>query len=106
MSTHVNDAKQIFHEKVESQINTVVAKLEALRARAEGARADVTEAKAIAELLVKKQAIEHMLKELKKSNGHEWDHSKAALVARIAEFEALVKGIESKTKSKAKAKAN
>jgi hypothetical protein len=103
MTTHTNDAKQIFHEKAESQINSVVAKLETLRARAENARADASEAKAIAELLVKKQAIDHMLKELKKSNGHEWDHSKAALVARIAEFEAVLKGIESNAKAKAKA---
>lgn len=103
MTTHTNEAKQIFHEKVESQINKVVAKLETLRARAENARADASEAKAIAELLVKKQAIEHMLKELKKSNGHEWDHSKAALVAGIAEFEAILKGIESNAKAKAKA---
>jgi len=106
MSTHVNEAKHLFHEEVESQINTVVAKLEALRARAENARADAAEAKAIAELLVKKQAIEHMLKELKKSDGHEWEHSRAALAARITEFEAAVKGIESKPKPKAKAKAN
>jgi hypothetical protein len=106
MSTHVNEGKQIFHEKVESQINAAVAKLEALRARVENARADADEAKAFAELLVKRQAIEHMLHELKKSEGHEWEHSKAALVARIAEFEALLKGIEHKAKTKAKAKAN
>jgi hypothetical protein len=103
MSTHGNEAKQAFHDKVESQINSLVAELETLRARAEDARADAAELKAVAELVVKKQAIEHMLKELKKSEGHEWEHSKAALVARIAEFEALVKGIESKPKAKAKA---
>jgi len=106
VSHHSNETKQAIHEKFESQINAVVAKLESLRARYENARADAAEAKAIAGLLVKKQAIEHLLHELKKSEGQEWEHSKAALLARIAEFEALVKGVESKTKAKAKAKAN
>lgn len=103
MSTHPSETKQAIHEKVESQINAAVAKLEQLRAQAENARADAAEVKAIAELLVKKQAIEHMLHELKKSEGHEWEHSRAALVARLAEFEALTKGVESKKKAKAKA---
>lgn len=105
MTTHTDEVRQAFHDKIASQINAAAAKLGTLRARVENARADSAEAKAIAELLVKKEAIEHMLTQLKKSDGHEWEHSKAAVVARIAEFEALVKGIESKFK-KAKAKAN
>jgi hypothetical protein len=103
MSSHESEAKHAFHKEIESQINGAVAKLEALRARAENVKADAAAVKAFAELLVKKQSIEHMLKELKKSEGHEWEQSKTALVARIAEFETSVKGIESKAKAKAKA---
>lgn len=106
MSAHESEVKQAFHDKIESQINAALAHLETLRARAESAKADAAEAKVVAELTVKKQAIDHMLKELKKSEGREWEHSKTALLARIAEFEALLKSAESKGKAKAKAKAN
>jgi len=100
---HESETKQAIHEKLESQVNSAVAKLEALRSRAENIHANADAAKAIAELAVKKQAVEHLLQQVKKSQGHEWEHSKAALVAHIAEFEALVKGIESREKAKAKA---
>ncbi len=104
MSIHENEAKQAFHDKIESQIKSIVGRLEALKTRAERARADATEAKEHAELQVMRQAIEHLFKGLKKSAGHEheWEHSKTALLVKIAEFEALVKALESKDKAKAK----
>jgi len=100
MSNDVNMAKQVIHDKLESQIKTAEAKLDTLKARAETAKANV-EIKAIAALLPKKQVIQEKLQELKKSGGDRWEHAKADLEGRIADFEKSVKGIESKAKAKA-----
>jgi hypothetical protein len=99
MSTDMKMARQVIHDKLESQIKTVEAKLETLKARAESAKADV-EIKAIAALLPKKQVIQQKLQELKQSGADRWERAKADLEARIAEFEKSVKGIESKAKAK------
>jgi hypothetical protein len=95
-----NLAKQAIHDKLESQINTAEAKLNTLKARAGTAKANV-ELKAIAELLTGKQALVHKLRELKKSDGGQWERAKGDLETRIADFEKSVKGIESKAKAKA-----
>src|SRR5271169_5884477 len=97
MSTDVDIEKEVVHDKLESQIKTAEAKLETLKARAETAKANA-EIKAIGELLPKKQAIQRKLQELKKSGGDRWEHAKADVETRIAEFENSVKGIESKAK--------
>jgi phage shock protein A len=41
MSTDVNVAKQVIHDKLQSQIKTVEAKRDTLKARAEAAKANV-----------------------------------------------------------------
>ena len=98
MSTDVKMAKQVFHDKLESQINTVGAKLDTLKAQAETAKANV-EIKAIAELLPKKVAIELKLQELKKSGEDRFQQAKADLETQVAAFENAVKGIESKIRA-------
>ena len=91
-------AKQAVHDKLESQIKLAEAKLHTLKAQAENAKANA-EIKAIADLAPKKQSIQRKLQELKKSSGEAWNHAKADLEAHIAEFEKLLKGIESKAKA-------
>ena len=97
MSTDVRMAKQVIHDKLESQINTVAAKLDTLKAQAETAKANV-EIKAIAELLPKKVAIQLKLQELKKSGEDRFQQAKADLETQVAALETAVKGIESKIK--------
>lgn len=96
MST-VDVAKQAMHDKLEAQFKTAEAKLETLKATAETAKA-ITEIKAIAELAVKKQQIQHKLRELVAGVGYE--HAKSDLESRVAEFEKSVKGIESKLRAR------
>ena len=98
MSTGMNIAKQVVHDKFESQIKTVEAKLDTLKAQAETAKANV-EIKAIAELLTKKPVIQQKLQELKSTGGERWEQAKADLETRIADFEKSVKGLESKVKA-------
>ena len=91
-------AKQAVHDKLESQIDLAEAKLHTLKAQAESAKANA-EIKAIAGLAPKKKSIQRKLQELKKSSGEAWNQAKTDLEARIAEFEKLLKGIESKAKA-------
>jgi phage shock protein A len=98
MRTDVNLAKNAIQDKFESQIKTVEAKLDTLKARAETAKANV-EIKAITELLTKKPVLQHKLQELKKSVGDQWEKGKVDIETRIADFEKLVHGIESKIKA-------
>lgn len=91
-------AKKAIHDKLESQIKTVEAKLDTLKARAESAKANV-EIKAVAELLTKKHEIHNKLEELKKSGGDRWEQAKADLAAHLADLEKSVRGIESKGKA-------
>ena len=65
MSIVNNVAKQAIRNRVESEINSAVAKLETLKAEAETAKADI-EIKAITELLTKQHEILHKLREPKK----------------------------------------
>lgn len=98
MNTDVNMAKQAIQDKLDAQIKTAEAKLDTLKARAEVAKANV-EIKAVAELLTKKLALQRELKELRKLSGDRWEQAKAGLEARIADFEKLVRDIESKVKA-------
>ena len=100
MSTDVNVAKHVIHNKLESQVNTAAAKLDTLKAQAETAKANV-EIKAIAELLPKKVAMQLKLQELKKSGEDRFQQAKADLETQVAAFEKAVKGIESKIKAHA-----
>jgi DNA repair exonuclease SbcCD ATPase subunit len=93
MTTDLNLARKAIHDKLESQMKTAEANLDALKAKAENAKANV-EIKAIAELLTKKQAIRQKLQELKKSNEGRWEQAMADLEARIKDFEKSVKGVE------------
>jgi len=97
MSNEVKVAKQVVHDKLESQIKTAEAKLDTLKAQAEAAKANV-EIKSITALLPRKQVIRQKLQELKKSGGDRWEQAKADLEGGIADFEKSVKGIESKAK--------
>ena len=96
MSTDVNIAKQIVHDKLQSQIKTREAKLDTLKARDE--RRKRREIKAIAALLPKTQVIRRKLQELKQAGGDRWEQTKTDLEGRIAEFEKSVQGIVSKAK--------
>jgi hypothetical protein len=91
-------AKQVIHDKLESQIKTAEAKLDTLKAKAEAAKA-IVEIKAITELLPKKQAIQQKFQQLKDSGGDGWAQAKADLEGRIADFEKSIKGFESKAKA-------
>lgn len=98
MSNEVNIAKQIVHDKLESQIKTAEAKLDTLKARAETTKANV-EIRAIATLIPKTQVIRQKLQELKKAGGDRWEQTKTDLEGRIAEFEKSVRGMESNAKT-------
>jgi outer membrane murein-binding lipoprotein Lpp len=98
MSTPTNVAKQAVHDKIESQVKTVQAKLDALKAKAEAAKA-VAELKSIADLVVKKQAIDRKLNELKKSGETTYQQAKADIESRVAELETSVQAIEAKFKA-------
>lgn len=102
MSTE-NMAKKAIHDKIESQINTVQAKLETLKAKAETAKADA-ELKVILDLLTKKQAIDHKLRDLKQSGETTYQQTKSDVESRVAELEKSVKAIEAKFTSKHAAK--
>ncbi len=65
MSIGVNVAKKAIQDKVESEINSAVAKLLTLKAEAETAKADF-EVKAITELLAKQHEVLHNLREARK----------------------------------------
>jgi capsule polysaccharide export protein KpsE/RkpR len=95
MSSDVNMAKQVVHDKLESQIKTAEAKLQTLKAQAETAKANI-EIKAIGALLPETQAIRQKLQELQMSGGDRWERAKGDLEGRIADFEKSVKWIESK----------
>ena len=99
MSTDVNIAKQIVHDRLESQIKTAKARLDVLAGRAEG-KAVKVEVKVFETLMVKLQAIQQKLQELKKAGGDRWEQTKTDLEAQIAEFEKSVQGIESKAKAR------
>jgi multidrug resistance efflux pump len=98
MTNTVDVAKQVIHDKFESQIKAAEAKLKTLQARADATKANV-ETKAIVELVPTKKAIREKLEQLKKSGGDQWEQAKTDLEHHIANFEKSVKGIESKTKA-------
>ena len=98
MSTEMNMAKKAVHDKIESQINTVQAKLETLKAKAQATKANA-ELKLIADLLTKKQAIDHKLSDLKKSTDSTYQQTKSDVESRIADLEQSVKSIEAKFKA-------
>jgi len=88
-----NLAKQVIHDRLELQIKTAGAKLETLKAQAEVAKANV-EIKALTRLLTKQLALQRELNGLRKLGGDKWEHAKADLEARIADFEKLAKDVE------------
>jgi len=98
MSTETNIAKQAVHDKIDSQIKTVQAKLETLKAKAQTAKANA-ELKLIADLIAKKQTIDHKINELKKSSDGSYQQAKADVESRIAELEKSVQAIEAKFKA-------
>jgi phage shock protein A len=98
MSTEMNMAKKAVHDKIESQINTVQSKLETLKAKAQAAKANA-ELKMIADLLTRKQTIDHKLDELKKSGEATYQQTRGDVESRVAELEQSVKSIEAKFKA-------
>jgi hypothetical protein len=95
MGTHKTRAKLATYHQGKSETKAEEAKLNTLKARLDAIRANV-EAKAITELLIKKQLIQQKLKKLKKSGDDRWDQAKADVEGRIADFEKSAKGTESK----------
>jgi outer membrane murein-binding lipoprotein Lpp len=98
--SNVDLAKQVVHDKLESQIKTAQTKLDALKTQAEAATANL-EIKAVATLLPKEQMIQQKLQELKQAGGDKWEQVKTDLEARIAEFERSLKETESQAQAKA-----
>jgi capsule polysaccharide export protein KpsE/RkpR len=95
MGTHKTKATPATHHRGKSETKVEEARLNTLKARLDAIRANV-EAKAITELLTKKQVIQQKLRELKKTGGDRWEQAKADVEGRIADFEKSVKEIESK----------
>lgn len=98
MSTETNIAKQAVHDKIDSQVKTVQAKLETLKAKAQTTKAN-TELKLIADLLAKKQTIDQKVAELKKSSEGSYQQAKTDVESHIAELEKSVQSIEAKFKA-------
>jgi phage shock protein A len=98
MSIETNVAKKVIHDKIESQVSTVQSKLEALKAKAQSAKAN-TELKMIADLLSQKQTIDQKLNELKKSSEGTYQQTKTDVESRIAELEKSLQAIEAKFKA-------
>ena len=98
--THVavNAARKAVYDKVESQIHTIDAQLATLKAKAESAKADA-ELKAIANLATAKRTLDQKVVELKTAGEAAFEHAKADVEARMAEFNKSVKVIESKIKA-------
>lgn len=94
MHTEVKIAKKALEDKIESQVKTVQATLDILKARAESKKADA-ELKAIADLFAKKQAVERKLIELKKSESN-YEQTKTDIESRVAELEKSVQAFEAK----------
>jgi len=65
MSTTMDVARQVIHDKLESHISAAEAKLETLKAEAQTAKADI-EVKVITELLAKQHEVVQKLRELRK----------------------------------------
>jgi multidrug efflux pump subunit AcrA (membrane-fusion protein) len=95
MSTEVNIAKQVFHDKVDSQIKTAQARLETLKAKAQTTKAD-SELKLIAQLLAKKMTIDQKLAELRKSSDGSYQQAKSDVESHVADLEKSVQAIETK----------
>jgi len=95
MSTEANVAKKVLHDKIESQISTVQSTLEALKAKAQTAKANA-ELKTIADLLAQKHAIDQKLTALRGTSETAYDRAKADVESRVAELEKSVKAIERK----------
>ncbi len=98
MSITVNKAKEAVHDKFETQAKAAEAKLTALQARAESAKAGF-EIKALEDLLPKKQAIRQKLAELKESSAGLWEQTRKDLEERIADFEKSLKRVEARAKA-------
>src|SRR5262249_32128518 len=98
MSIGTDVAKQVVHDKIDSQIKTVQAKLDTLKAKAESSKANA-ELKLIAEVAVKKHAIDQKISELKKSGDASYQQAKTDVESRIADLEKSVQAIEAKFKT-------
>ena len=96
MSTETNTAKQAVHDTIDSKVKTVQAKLESLKATTEAAAAA---GKTLADLYLKKQMIDRLMGDLKKSHEEKFEHVKADIEARVAELEKSVQAIEAKFKA-------
>jgi ADP-dependent phosphofructokinase/glucokinase len=98
MSIESNAVKHAVSATLESEIETAEAKLQTLKARAKAVKANV-EIVAIADLLTQKAVLQQKLQALQKSGADRWEHAKADLEARIADFKTSIKEIEAKMKA-------
>jgi hypothetical protein len=98
MTIVINPAKKAIHDKLESQVKSVDAKLQSLKARAEAGKA-VVEIRAIADLMPESRMLRQKLQDLKESGEDRWQQAKADLEDGIAELEKSAKEIEANTKA-------
>jgi outer membrane murein-binding lipoprotein Lpp len=97
MSTE-NIAKKAIEDKIEAQVKTIEAKLDALKLKAEAAKA-IAEVKAIADLVTKRRALAQKLSDLKTSGEGKYQQAKADIESRVTELEQSVQAMESKFKA-------
>ena len=101
MAIDTKTAKQAVHDKIQAQILMAQSRLEALKVKAEAAKA-VAEVKAVVDLIAKKKAIEQKLSALKESSSVDrWEQAKADIDSRVADLEDSVKVIEARLKGAA-----
>jgi len=98
MSTEMKTAKKAIQDKIESQIHSIQARLELLKAKAEAGKANA-ELKLIADLFAKRLTIDHKLGELKGSGETTYQQTKSDVEARVAELEKSLKALETKLKA-------
>jgi phage shock protein A len=95
MSIETKAAKQAIHEMLDARIKTVEASLEALKAKAEGAKA-AAEIKLIAELAPRRIQLQRKFEELKNTGDANWEQAKKHLESLVVEFEKEIKKLAAK----------
>jgi hypothetical protein len=100
MNTEHKLTREAIHNKITSQIDTIVAKIATLKARAESNQAN-TQLKTIAELTAARLVIDRKLRELKTAGDAKWQQAKSDIEAEVKDLEQSIHAVESQLKSSA-----